>query len=308
MTDNLHITWKSWFMVAALGLTWGGTFMVTEVALTGITPFWLAAGRIGFAAILMTVIWRALGGKLFAAPPAPRTIVSVAAIGGVSTAIPFMLLAWGQQYVTSGFAGVSMASVALIVLPLAHFFVPGERITWRRAMGFTIGFCGVLILIGGQAFETSGARLETAGRMACVSAACCYGISSVLMRRLPAVDPIGLSTVLLIIAAGLVIPIAWVVEGPPPKPDENTLIVIAFLGLIPTAGASILRVLVIRSAGPVFMSLTNYQVPVWSVVLGVFLLNEPVPPSLLWAMALILSGVGLSQYGALRRLVFGTSR
>ena len=308
MTDNLHITWKSWFMVAALGLTWGGTFMVTEVALTGITPFWLAAGRIGFAAILMTVIWRALGGKLFAAPPAPRTIVSVAAIGGVSAAIPFMLLAWGQQYVTSGFAGVSMASVALIVLPLAHFFVPGERITWRRAMGFTIGFCGILILIGGQAFETSGAKLETAGRMACVSAACCYGISSVLMRRLPAVDPIGLSTVLLIIAAGLVTPIAWVAEGPPPKPDENTLIVIAFLGLIPTAGASILRVLVIRSAGPVFMSLTNYQVPVWSVVLGVVLLNEPVPPSLLWAMALILSGVGLSQYGALRRLVFGTSR
>ena len=295
-------------MVAALGLTWGGTFMVTEVALTGITPFWLAAWRIGFAAILMTVIWRALGGKLFAAPPAPRTIVSVAAIGGVSTAIPFMLLAWGQQYVTSGFAGVSMASVALIVLPLAHFFVPGERTTWRRAMGFTIGFCGVLILIGGQAFETSGAKLETAGRMACVSAACCYGISSVLMRRLPAVDPIGLSTVLLIIAAGLVTPIAWVVEGPPLKPDENTLIVIAFLGLIPTAGASILRVLVIRSAGPVFMSLTNYQVPVWSVVLGVVLLNEPVPPSLLWAMALILSGVGLSQYGALRRLVFGTSR
>lgn len=308
MTDNLHITWKSWFMVAALGLTWGGTFMVTEVALTGITPFWLAAWRIGFAAILMTVIWRALGGKLFAAPPAPRTIVSVAAIGGVSTAIPFMLLAWGQQYVTSGFAGVSMASVALIVLPLAHFFVPGERITWRRAMGFTIGFCGILILIGGQAFETSGAKLETAGRMACVSAACCYGISSVLMRRLPAVDPIGLSTVLLIIAAGLVTPIAWVVEGPPLKPDENTLIVIAFLGLIPTAGASILRVLVIRSAGPVFMSLTNYQVPVWSVVLGLVLLNEPVPPSLLWAMALILSGVGLSQYGALRRLVFGTSR
>lgn len=295
-------------MVAALGLTWGGTFMVTEVALTGITPFWLAAWRIGFAAILMTVIWRALGGKLFAAPPAPRTIVSVAAIGGVSTAIPFMLLAWGQQYVTSGFAGVSMASVALIVLPLAHFFVPGERITWRRAMGFTIGFCGILILIGGQAFETSGAKLETAGRMACVSAACCYGISSVLMRRLPAVDPIGLSTVLLIIAAGLVTPIAWVVEGPPLKPDENTLIVIAFLGLIPTAGASILRVLVIRSAGPVFMSLTNYQVPVWSVVLGLVLLNEPVPPSLLWAMALILSGVGLSQYGALRRLVFGTSR
>ncbi|WP_420013831.1 DMT family transporter [Tateyamaria sp.] len=302
MTTRANITSKSWLMVATLGLTWGGTFLVTELALEGITPFWLAAGRIGFAALLMTAIWQGLGGRLFAERPNTSALLSLAAIGGFSSAIPFMLLAWGQQFVTSGFAGVSMASVALIVLPLAHFFVPGERITWRKAAGFVIGFCGVCVLIGGQAFETSGAAMETAGRMACVSAACCYGISSVLMRRLPAIDPIGLSTVLLIIAAGITIPVAWSVEGPPPLPDQRTLIVIAFLGLVPTAAANILRVLVIRSAGPVFMSLTNYQVPVWSVVMGAVLLGEPLPPSLLWAMALILSGVGLSQYGALRRL------
>ena len=50
------------------------------------------------------------------------------------------------------------------------------------------------------------------------------------------------------------------------------------------------------------MSLVNYQVPVWSVCLGALLLNEPLPPSLLYAMVLILSGVALSQYGAFRRL------
>ena len=77
---------------------------------------------------------------------------------------------------------------------------------------------------------------------------------------------------------------------------------LAFLGLVPTAFANLLRVLVVRSAGPVFMSLVNYQVPVWSVVLGALILAEPLPPSLLYAMALILAGVGLSQYGALRRL------
>jgi drug/metabolite transporter (DMT)-like permease len=85
-------------------------------------------------------------------------------------------------------------------------------------------------------------------------------------------------------------------------PTPKTLIVIAFLGLIPTAAANFLRTLVIRSAGPVFMSLTNYQVPIWSVVLGAMLLGEPLPASLLWAMMLILAGVGLSQYGAFRRL------
>lgn len=302
MTASPNITWVSWGMVATLGLTWGATFLVTEVALRGITPFWLAAGRIGFAALLMVAIWGAFGFRLFAAPPSGADRAAVLAIGGFSTAIPFMLLAWGQQYVTGGFAGVSMASVALIILPLAHFLVPGERMTWRRTAGFLIGFAGVCVLIGGQAFERSGQSLETAGRLACVSAACCYGISSILMRRLPAIDPIGLSTVLLLIAACITIPMAVIVEGAPPLPDTQTLGVIAFLGLVPTAAANMLRVLVIRSAGPVFMSLTNYQVPLWSVLLGAWLLGEPLPASLLLAMTLILIGVALSQYGALRRL------
>ena len=302
MTDSPKITGTSWLMVAILGFTWGGTFLVTEIALRGITPFWLAAGRICFAAVLMVAIWRAMGGKLFENSITSSTWTSLFAIGAFSSAIPFILLAWGQQYVTSGFAGVSMASVALIVLPLSHFFVPGERMTWRRTLGFVIVFVGVCILIGGQAFEASGARLETAGRIACIGAASCYGISSILMRRLPAVDPIGLSTILLLIAACIVLPAAWIVDGPPPLPDTQTLVVIAALGLIPTAAANMLRVLVIRSAGPVFMSITNYQVPVWSVVMGALILNEPLPSSLLLAMTLILAGVGLSQYGALTRL------
>ena len=91
-------------------------------------------------------------------------------------------------------------------------------------------------------------------------------------------------------------------EGFPTMPDTRTWVVIAFLGLVPTAAANLLRVLVIRTAGPVFMSLTNYQVPVWSVVLGAWLLSEPLPPSLIWAMCLILIGVALAQLGALKRL------
>ncbi len=296
------ISWKSWLMVAILGLTWGGTFLVTELALEGITPFWLASGRIGFAALVMVVIWQAMGGRLFTTPPSRDARIALLAVGAFSTAIPFSLLAWGQQFVTGGFAGVSMASVGLIVLPLAHFLVPGERMTPRRLIGFSIGFAGVCVLIGGRAFETTGSDLEWAGRLACVGAASCYGISSILMRRLPPVDPIGLSTVLLVIAACMVIPLAVVQEGPPPLPDPRTLWILAFLGLVPTAAANLLRVLVIRTAGPVFMSMTNYQVPLWSVVLGAALLNEPLPPSLLWAMILILAGTGLSQYGALRRL------
>lgn len=293
-------------MVATLGFTWGGTFLVTELALEHWTPFWLAAGRILFGAVTMLWVWQTMGLRLFHSPPEPKTWVSLMAIGGFSTGIPFMLLAWGQQHVTAGFAGVSMASVALIVLPMAHVFVPGERMTLRRSIGFVIGFAGVCVLIGGQAFDTTGSELEWAGRLACIAAASCYGVSSVLMRRLPPVDPVGLATMLLVVAALIVVPTAVIQEGVPTLPGMNGWIIIAILGLIPTAAANLLRVMVIRSAGPVFMSLTNYQVPIWSVLLGAYFLSEPLPSSLLLAMILILCGVAISQLGALRRL-FGTA-
>ncbi len=294
-------------MVGILGLTWGGTFLIIEIALLGLTPFWLAAGRITFGALLTTLVWQLRGGRLFDAPLHGDQKLALWVIGLLSSAVPFMLLSWGQQYVTSGFAGVSMASVPLIVLPLAHFLVPGERMSLRRFAGFAIGFVGVFILIGGQALASSGATLELPGRLACVSAAACYAVSSVLMRRLPPVDPVGLSAVLLLIGAVAVLPAAVIVEGPPPLPDAQTLWAVAFLGLVPTAAANLLRVAVVRTAGPVFMSLVNYQVPVWSVLLGALILSEALPDSLLWALLLILCGVGLSQAGALRRL-FGGAR
>ncbi|NUH66139.1 DMT family transporter [Sulfitobacter sp. S0837] len=302
MNATPQITLKSWLAIALLGFVWGGTFLFTEVALTGITPFWLAASRIGLAAVVMLGLWSGRGFALFHRPTEPSHIVTLITTGIITSALPFSLLAWGQQFVTSGFAGVTMASVALIVLPMAHFLVPGERMTPRKVGGFVIGFVGVMVLIGGQALESTGAAMETAGRIACIAAAACYAVGSILMRRLPAVDPIGLATVLMLIGAVVMLPAALIAEGAPPLPSLETLAVLVFLGLIPTAGAAFLRVYVVRTAGPVFMSLVNYQVPVWSVLLGALILSEPLPLSLLYAMLLILAGVGLSQYGALKRL------
>lgn len=302
MNTTPQINRTSWLLIAILGFVWGGTFLAIEIALTGITPFWLAASRIGFASVVMLALWAVRGFALFTERPTHGNIATLITIGIISSALPFSLLAWGQQYVTSGFAGVTMASVALIVLPMAHFLLPGERMTPRKIGGFVIGFVGVVVLIGGQAFESTGAAMETAGRIACVGAASCYAISSILMRRLPSVDPIGLATILMLIGASIMPPAAFLSEGPPPLPAPKILGVLAFLGLVPTAGAAFLRVYVVRTAGPVFMSLVNYQVPVWSVLLGALVLSEPLPMSLLYAMVLILAGVGLSQYGALTRL------
>lgn len=300
MQSPPEITASNWIMVATLGVVWGATFLFIELALEGITPFWLAAARIGFACLLTVGVWLWRGGKLFLTAKTSWRALAVA--GALSTAVPFMLLSWGQQSVTSAFAGVSMAAVPLMVLPLAHLLVPGERMTLRRFAGFIIGFLGVAILLGGQIFASSGDPMEPFGRLACLTAAGCYAVSSVIVRRLPPIDPIGLAAMPLLFGTALVLPVAWGVEGPPPMPAPDILLILAVLGLVPTAGANLLRVLVIRSAGPVFMTLVNYQVPLWSVIFGIVLLGEELRTSLFAAMALILAGLLISQWGALRRL------
>lgn len=287
-------------MIATLGVVWGSAFLGIEIALEGITPFWLAAGRLICASVVLVLFWRLTGGRL------PRATIrshwpQLLVIGAVSSTVPFTLLAWGQQFVTSGFAGVSMASVPLILLPLAHVFLPGERLTLRRSAGFLIGFVGVLVLIGGRAFDSSGAALEWAGRFACIGAAASYAVSSILMRRFPPIEAVTLAMLITVIGASISTLTAIAVEGMPEVPSTRPLIALLLLGLIPTGFANILRVTVIRTAGPPFMTLTNFQVPVWSVLFGWALLGEAITSSLYLALGLILMGLFLTQLGTLRQ-------
>lgn len=297
-----EVTLKSWIMVLTLGCVWGASFLGIEVALRGITPFWLAEARLFFAALLLTGVWWVLGGRINAADDGRNRWPYLVVVGLFSSVVPFFLLSWGQTHVTSATAGVSMAGVPLLVMPLAHFFSVGERITPLKLLGLVVGFCGVLVLLGDGLLQTSGSDLEGWGRLACLSAAACYAISSVTTRNCPPIDPYAMSAVVMIIAALVGLPVAWVVEGAPLLPDAQTIAVLGALGLIQTAGANLLRILVIRSAGSTFMSLTNYQVPFWSMVFGAVVLGEALPAGLFVALGLILTGMALSQWSHLKRL------
>ena len=294
----------NWVKLATLGVIWGASFMFVSIALQSVGPLMVVASRITLGAVFLLILTYSLGSGLPSMKGREgRTIWGFAlAMGVFSNAVPFALLTWGQQSVASGFAGVCMAVVPLMVLPLAHVAVPGERMSLRRFVGFLIGTCGVVVLIGPSALASTGNSLETLARLACVAAAGCYAIGAIFTRLCPEVDRLALAAATLLVAAILFAPYAVMKEGLPSDISRLSLFALLYLGILPTGVAQILLVQVIRDAGPVFMSLVNYQVPVWSVIFGSLLLAEPLPPSLLSAMALILGGVMLSQLGALRRL------
>lgn len=298
------ITAINWIRLGVLGVIWGASFMFVSVALQSVGPLMVVAARISLGAVFLLMLTFAMGHGLPSLRGREGRIIwgFALAMGVFSNAVPFALLTWGQQSVASGFAGVCMAVVPLLVLPLAHLVVPGEFMTLRRFIGFLIGTCGVVVLIGPDALASTGNSLETWARLACVGAAGCYAIGSIFTRLCPEVDRLALAAATLLVAALIFTPYAFWNEDLPTDVSWPSLFALIYLGILPTGVAQILLVQVIRDAGPVFMSLVNYQVPVWSVVLGTLILSEPLPPSLLTAMALILGGVMLSQLGALRRL------
>ncbi|MEP3296943.1 MAG: DMT family transporter [Pseudoruegeria sp.] len=292
-------TRTDWFNIILLGVVWGGTFMVMTLALEGYGPLTVACARTTLGALSLWVMMWVAGVKIPRLTPA--LMKSVFWIGMLSTAVPFFLLSWGLTHVPSAFAGISMAAVPLFVLPLAHFF-SDERMQLRKFIGVCLGFVGALVLIGPGLMELGQSAMPLA-QLACVGAALCYAISSVQTRTCPPIHPIALSALGLTVGAAFLIPVMLLGEGLPHISETRPSLAIVFLGFVPTAAAMFLRTSVIQSAGAVFMTLVNYQVPVWSMIFGAWILSEALPLRFFTALAMILTGLIISQFNSLRKLL-----
>jgi drug/metabolite transporter (DMT)-like permease len=100
----------------------------------------------------------------------------------------------------------------------------------------------------------------------------------------------------LTLAACMALPVAVAVEEPfGTVPGWQAAAALLYLGLVPTALATLMLLTVINSAGPGFFSLVNYQVPVWAVIFGAAVWGEEPGPRLALALVLIAAGLAIAQ-------------
>ncbi|MBV1867147.1 MAG: DMT family transporter [Marinosulfonomonas sp.] len=292
-------TRTDWISVIALGVIWGGAFFSISMALEGYGPLTVAALRTALASSVLLIVARATGRRFPRRDPALWKALTL--IGIFSSAIPFFLLSWGQQFVPSAFAGISMSSVPLFVIPLAHMF-SDEKAHLRKFIGVCMGFMGAVILIGPGLVSSGQADIPVLAGLACIGAAFCYAVSSVMTRQCPPIDPILLTGLSLGISAVFLVPAMLVFEGTPVWQSGRSSIALIYLGIIPTGLAMVIRARIIVSAGSVFMTLVNYQVPLWSMLLGAIVLSEALPFRFFLALIVILAGLLTSQWFSLKRL------
>ena len=143
-------------MLLALAAIWGSSFMFIEIALRDLAPSTLILFRMGSGAIALAVYIKATGRSFTALLPYARPL---ALLGLVNTAVPFFLIAWGQQYIDSGLAAIFNASAPLFTALFAIAYDQSQRVTGLRLAGVVLGFSGVVLLVG---FELSGGERAVA--------------------------------------------------------------------------------------------------------------------------------------------------
>ena len=283
-----------WLGLIALVIMFGSAFMFTKLAVQDFPPAIVAGGRIVIAALLLLPI-ALIRKESFGFVRNTWMLIIALAITG--DCLPFYLISWGQQSVDSSIAGILMAIMPLTTIFLAHYFVKGEPLTRYRVIGFVLGFLGIVILLGPAAYAKleSGSH-EFTSMLAILIAALSYAVNMILAKRLPQESILAISTVVLVVASFLMLPLLFVLEErwwlDMTSIGFSSLIL---LGLFPTGLATIVYFAVIARAGPSFLSQINYLIPVWAVLMGIVFLKEHIDLGAFVALVVILVGIAVAQ-------------
>ncbi len=275
----------AWVMLVGIALAWGTSFAAMEVALEGAGPLAIMAARlvIGALCVSLAALVMRVGRPMLSAW---WQYLGVAAIGNC---IPFFLIPWGQQAVSSSVAGAIMGTMPLVTAALATA-VGIERLARRQWGGLAVGFVGLLVLAQSQT-QFSGALT---GAVAIFGAVVCYALSTLFARIGPDHNPVRAASATLTLA-GLMGCVAFgVSDEPRPTLAAGTALTLVYLGVLPTGLAVVLYFKVVKLRGPVFLSQVNYMIPVIALVIGWWVMRDPVVVALPVGIALVLAGLGLA--------------
>ena len=276
-----------------VGAIWGSTFIFVAILLVDFQPVSIAAWRVLLAAAVLTVIALLTRRKF---PRDARNWRYIFVVGALNSAIPFFLISWGQQYISSAESALLMASGTFCALLVSHFTSEDERINLPRALGVSVGFIGVLILVLWDLMDSGQGGVK--GQIAVIVAGCSYALSTVIARRLSHLSSISTSAGTMLSASLYMVPLAFLLENPlPATVSETSIISLIFLGVVATAMAITIRFTIIRANGAVFMAQVGYLVPLFGVIWSGLYFADAIKLQTVLSLALILAGIAITRKG-----------
>jgi drug/metabolite transporter (DMT)-like permease len=275
-------------ILIALGCIWGASFLFIKVIVGETAPVTLVAGRLTLGALPLLVVMAVKRSRIVDR----RTILPKILVTAVfATALPFFLIATGEEHIDSGVAAVLNSTMPLWTAVFTAFFLPHERLGRGALWGLAIGFGGVLVLSSPDLMHVTDSSFL--GQLAVLAAAVSYGSALVFARgTLAGEDPVLVATLQIVLGALIMWPLAFAVAGGSPNIDVGMKAWLAWitLGCLGTGIAYIAYYWLMVNIG-VLVSAVTYFPPVIGLFLGWLILDETLGVNVIAGAALIVLGV-----------------
>ena len=277
---------RGWFLFILVGFLWGVPYLFIKIAVdpdNGFSPAAVVCLRTAIgAAILIPLAMRQ--GQLGAAI---RGIKYVAPYALLEMIGPWILIGTAEQKISSGLAGLLIASVPIWATIFAS--MRGDKTVWhhKRLMGIVVGFIGLIAVVGFESIKGSSDPLSIA--MVLVAA---IGYSYAVMMvqgALPHVSGIAINAVAMAITAIFYLPLT-IIQWPTHEISNDAINAIIGLGVLSTGAAFVAFFALAAIIGVARGSLVTYLNTAFAVVLGVIILDEPFTTGMAIGLPLVLIG------------------
>jgi drug/metabolite transporter (DMT)-like permease len=281
---------RSWSLLVVLGAIWGASFLLIEIGLRDLAPGLLAWARIALAALVLMAFAHASGALAGLRERLPGIMV----LAAVQVAGPFLLIAAGQQEITSSLAGILMTTAPIFGAVLAIWVDHEERSSGLRLVGVILGFVGVVVLLG---LDLDGSAMALLGGLAVVLAGLGYAVGGFIIKhRFGGYQPLGVAAAVMAGSAVWLTPAA-IASVPPAAPGAGPLLAVVALGVVGTGVAFAIYYELFATVGPARTLIVAYLIPGFAVAYGALLLGESITVVTLAGLALILAGSWLAAEG-----------
>jgi drug/metabolite transporter (DMT)-like permease len=266
--------------------------MFIKVGLRDFDPVMVAFLRVAFAAVVLAPV--ALFRGAFA--NLRERIALLVLLAAVQAAGPWVLLALGQEEVSSSLAGILVASTPIFTALLAIRVDQEERARGLRLVGVLVGIAGVALLLG---LDLGGSEAALLGGLAIVLASLGYAIGGFIVKhRFADVQPIGVAAVVMIASSALLlVPAGFAL--PSGDLDLAPVLSAITLGVAGTGIAFVIFYELMTTVGPARTFIVTYLAPAFAIFYGAVLLSEEITAATVAGLALIVGGSYLAAEGRL---------
>ncbi len=277
---------RGWFLFILVGFLWGVPYLFIKVAVdpdNGFSPAAVVCLRTAIgAAILIPLSIR--NGQLKAAI---RGIKYVAPYALLEMIGPWILIGTAEQKISSGLAGLLIASVPIWATIFAS--MRGDKTVWhhKRLMGIIIGFIGLVAVVGIESIKGSSDPLSI-GMVLVAAIGYSYAVMMV-QGALPHVSGIAINALAMAITAIFYLPLT-VIQWPTHEISASAINAIIGLGVLSTGAAFVAFFTLSAIIGVARGSLVTYLNTAFAVVLGVIILDEPFTTGMALGLPLVLIG------------------